>query len=354
MLRLSARSIWLQAMVVLVAIIGVIAGDVTVAQARVAANHRKEAARKLHRAEAAYVAKIDAISRQLFNTVQPVQNALDHLDASRPELIDASRDAVVNSATSSIVTRLDAQLMKTRPTRTFATQHAALHAALTKMNKSLVSLERGKKSKDASDLLDEPYSGAAFNLSDAEDSWEKTLRQLDVNTHRVEAPSPGSVGSKRPRAKLTASKASWIFAADRACSAGGHAVFRLPDPGNNPSDAALVKFTDRFSSIIENVSRQIRTVQVPARDHVTLQRGVLRSLRSSDAFAQAFRQLGTSVREHSISIYNDAITREHAAEKGLSTLSRQMTAYGAEECGAFFDPNAKPTEKNGGSSGVSA
>src|SRR3954471_16352784 len=189
--RITVRSMWLQSIVCLAAIVGVIAGDITVAQARVAENHKREALRKLHHAEAKYVAQVDAISRDLFAHVQPVQNALDKLDATRPGSIDASRDAVVNSATAVNVAKLDARLMKVTPTRTFTTQHTALHAALTKMNKSLKTLEHAKKSKDSSDMLDEPYSGAAYTLSDAEDTWQKALLQLDTATHRAEAPSPG-------------------------------------------------------------------------------------------------------------------------------------------------------------------
>src|SRR4051794_7914809 len=142
--RITVRSMWLQSIVCLAAIVGVIAGDITVAQARVAENHKREAARKLHRAEAAYVAKVDALSRALFTDVQPVQNALDHLDASRPQYLDASRDAVVNTATAAKVAYIDAHLMKLRPTTTLTAQHKAMHDALTKMNKALKSLEHGK------------------------------------------------------------------------------------------------------------------------------------------------------------------------------------------------------------------
>src|SRR3954464_87199 len=124
--RITVRSIWLQSIVCLAAIVGVIAGDITVAQARVAENHKREALRKLHHAEAAYVAKVDAISRDLFTYVQPVQNALDKLDATRPGYIDPSRDAIVNSATAVSVAKLDARLTKLRPTRTLTTQHTAL------------------------------------------------------------------------------------------------------------------------------------------------------------------------------------------------------------------------------------
>src|SRR4051794_39825673 len=101
--RLRIRSVWLQSMVVLGVLVGIFAADISVAQARVATNHKRAAARKLHRAEAAYVAKVDVLSRELFTDVQPIQNALDHLDSSRPEYLDASRDAVVNSSTAAKV-----------------------------------------------------------------------------------------------------------------------------------------------------------------------------------------------------------------------------------------------------------
>src|SRR5947207_15696075 len=101
--RLSVRSIWLQSIICLGIIVGVIAGDITIAQARVATNHKRAALRKLHRAEVAYVAQVDAISRQLFTAVQPVQNALDKLDASRPQYVQAARDAVVNTKTTTAV-----------------------------------------------------------------------------------------------------------------------------------------------------------------------------------------------------------------------------------------------------------
>src|SRR4051812_7181273 len=276
--RITVRSIWLQSIVCLAAIVGVIAGDITVAQARVAENHKREALRKLHHAEAKYVAQVDAISRDLFGHVQPVQNALDKLDATRPGAIAASRDAVVNSPTAVTVAKLDARLMKVTPTRTFIAQHAALHAALTKMNKSLKTLEHAKKSKDSSDMLDEPYSGAAYTLSDAEDTWQKALLQLDTATHRAEAPSPGSVGTKRPRTTLAPSKASWIFGADSACYSAGHAIYKLPEITDGMSESALIKTTDKYAGIMQKVARDIRALKLPARDRTALQRSVLKSL----------------------------------------------------------------------------
>src|SRR3954468_22976767 len=108
--RLSVRSISLQSIIFLGIIAGVIAGDISVAQARVATNHKRAALRKLHRAEAAYVAQVDAISRNLFMAVQPVQNALDKVDATRPQYIHGARDAVANSATAAAVKGLEGRL----------------------------------------------------------------------------------------------------------------------------------------------------------------------------------------------------------------------------------------------------
>src|SRR4051794_382916 len=221
MVRISVRSIWLQSIVVLAVIVGIMAADISVASARVAANHKRAELRKLHRAEAAYVAQVDALSRELFVTVQPVQNALDQLDANRPQLISAARDSVVNTRTSAAVTKLDARFMKLRPTATLTAQHNVLHKALQDMAKHLATLEKGKKAKESSDMLDEPYAGAALNLSIAEDDWRRALVAVDTKTHRVEAPSPGATGSPRPRVALPATKASWIFGAGQACSTAG-------------------------------------------------------------------------------------------------------------------------------------
>ena len=354
MVRIPARSIWLQSIVVLAVIIGIIAGDITIASARVAANHKRAELRKLHRAEAAYVAQVDAISHDLFINVQPVQNALDNLDANRPQLISAARDAVVNTHTSAAVAKLDDQLTKLHPTTTLTAQHNALHAALQAMTKQLAALEKGKKAKESSDMLDEPYAGAALSLSLAEDDWQKTLLALDTKTHRAQAPSPGATGSSRPRVALPPTKASWIFGADQACSVAGHAIYSLPPLNDNTSEAALIKYTDKYAAIIQKIAKDIRALKVPTADKLLLQRGVLRSVGADEAYAASYRELAQAVRRHDIGMLNKAIEKGDAAEKGMSTLSHQMASYGAEFCGFFFNPKAKPTEKNGGSGTITA
>jgi hypothetical protein len=353
--RISARSIWLQSIVCLVVIVGVIAGDITVAQARVAAEHKKAAIRKLHRAEAAYVAQVDAISRDLFANVQPVQNALDQLDATRPQYLEGARDAVVNSATAATVKRLDARLAKLRPTTTLTTQHKALQSAIRDMTKHLGTLERGKKSKDSADLLDEPYSGATLNLSLAEDNWQTALAALDTATHRPQAPSPGSAGSARPHAALPASKASWIFGADHACSVAGHSFFLTPAPSSSASLGTLAKFEDRYATIVEGLSKNLRKLTLPARDRTYLNRAVYRNLHANDLYAQAARETARAARTNNATLAQDALAKFHLTDKGMSALSHSMTSYGATFCGLFFNPNGIPTtSKSGGSGTISA
>src|SRR4051794_163366 len=106
--RLLGR--WWQPLVCLALIVGVLVGDVTIAQARQAENHRKAAARALHATEVKYADQVDVLSRELFATLQPVQDALDHLDALHPAYIAAARDAVVNTKTSAAVHRLATRL----------------------------------------------------------------------------------------------------------------------------------------------------------------------------------------------------------------------------------------------------
>jgi hypothetical protein len=354
MSRISVRSIWLQSAVCLAVIVGVIAGDVTIAQARVAADHKRAAIRKLHRAEAAYVAQVDAVSRDLFTNVQPVQNALDQLDATRPQYLEGARDAVVNTGTAAKVKGLDARLAKLRPTTTLAAQHKALQSAIKDMTKHLGTLEHGKKSKDSSDLLDEPYSGAVLNLGLAEDNWHTALAALDVATHRPQAPSPGSAGSTRPHAVLPPSKASWIFGADHACSVAGHAIFLIPTPSANSSLSTLAKVEDRYASAMEGLSKSLRQLKLPAKDRTYLNRSVYRDLHANDLYAQAARETARAARTSNPTLAQDALSKFHLTDKGMSALSHAMTSYGATFCGLFFDPNGAPTSKDGGSGTINA
>ncbi|MFL6238553.1 MAG: hypothetical protein ACJ735_03525 [Actinomycetes bacterium] len=315
---------------------------------------KRDAARRLHRAEAAYVAQVDAVSRDLFLTVQPVQIALDHLDASRSDYIAAARDAVVNIRTSTAVTRLSARFAKLHPTMTFGAQHTALLKALKDMATELKRLEQGKKSKDAADFLDEPYTGAAFHLSEAEDDWQTQLARLDTATHRAQAPSPGSVGTHRPRATLPASKSSWILGADHACSVAGHAMYKLPKPTGNSSLAAIAKDEDVYATIMSTLGSRLRKLKMPARDRTYLMRTVYRDLHANDVLVQAARETAHAARTSNLSLATDADAKFHLSDKGLSALAHAMTSYGAEHCGWFFSPDAKSTTKNGGSGSITA
>ena len=352
MARFSARSIWLQSLVCLAVIIGVLVGDITVASARVAADHKRAALRKLHHAEAAYTGQVEAISRELFTSVQPVQDALDHLDASRPQYLDAARDSVVNSRTSAAVTKLATRVNRLRAPRTLVTQHAGLQSALKHMVKDLTALERGKKSKDASDLLDEPYSGAAFSLSQDEDAWNTELVKLDTLTHRIAAPSPRPAGETRPSAKLSASKASWIFGADHACVVGSHSLFVLKDPSSTASLETVAKWEDRYAAIIAKVNADLRKVTSPTSDKRYLSGTVYRALHANDTLAASAHTAARGLRAQSMTLLDQAVRQEHVARKGLSSLSHDMTKYGAEYCGWFFNPSAKPSPKKSGGSGT--
>jgi hypothetical protein len=351
MVRIPARSIWLQSAVVLAVIVGIIAGDISVASARVAANHKRAELRKLHRAEAAYVAQVDAISHDLFADVQPVQNALDQLDASRPQYVDGARDAVVNSHTSAAITKLGTRLAQLRPTKTLISQHTAMRTALSDITKNLATLEKGKKAKDASDMLDEPYAGAAVNLSIAEDDWQKTLLAMDTLTHRVQAPSPGATGSARPKSALPASKASWIFSADAACVSASRAMFALKDPGDSASLPALAKFEDRYAAIVGKVNTDLRKIPMPTADRAYLQRTVFKSLKANDGLAEAAREAARGFRTRDINLLMQSDSQNHLALKAMAPLSKNMNTYGAEFCGWFFNPNNKNDTRNTGGTG---
>src|SRR3954468_3007802 len=110
LLRSRFARLWVQVFTVVAVLLGIVGADIAVAQSQIADNHHKAALRKLHRAEIAYAKQVDAISLSLYFTVQPVQNALDNADSSKPTYIDGARDAVVNSRISPTVTKVSTKV----------------------------------------------------------------------------------------------------------------------------------------------------------------------------------------------------------------------------------------------------
>jgi hypothetical protein len=204
-------------------------------------------------------------------------------------------------------------------------------------------------------LLDEPYSGAAFALSQAEDDWQAQLAHLDAATRRTEAPSPGSIGSKRPATKLTASKAGWIFSADSACVSGSHALYLLKEPSQSAALGTVAKYEDKYGAIITKVNADLRKIALPRADQAYLRRTVYRSLKANDTLATSAHTLARALRARNITLLNQSEAQAHIASKGMSSLSHQMTSYGAEYCGWFFDPHGKSSsDKSSGGGSISA
>jgi hypothetical protein len=354
MVRNRLRSFWVQAGVVLAVILGIVVCDIAVAQARIADNNRKAALKALHRAEAAYAVKVDAISKNFYFAVQPVQDALDRLDVSKPADLQGARDAVVNSRTSATVSKFVPQLAALTPPRTMVTRHKTLQTSVKNVVKYLVALEKAKKAKEASDFLDTPYSSDAYSLSVALDGWHDSVTAIDAATARPAAPTPRPVGEERSKVKLPASKAGWIFAADHVCSNASHAMYALKDPGSNASLATYAKYEDRYGTILANVSTGLKKLPLPAADKRVLQRGVYKALHANDQLVTATRTLAAALRARSLTKLTDADNRYKLAIKGMGTLSHTFNAYGAEHCGWFFDPKPTKTTKGGGGGTVSA
>jgi hypothetical protein len=118
--------------------------------------------------------------------------------------------------------------------------------------------------------------------------------------------------------------------------------------------SALARLEDRYAGLIDRVNADLRHLTLPARDRAYLQRSVYKSLHANDVLAQAEHEVASGARSRNLKLLNDADRKFTIADKGLSTLSHALTVYGATFCGVFFNPHAKPTTKNGGSSTITA
>jgi hypothetical protein len=227
-------------------------------------------------------------------------------------------------------------------------QHTRVSTAVKRMVKHITVLERAKHSKDAFDLLDEPYSTASFALVNDENEWFAGVAAIDKTAHHRRSLAPRPAGEGRPRTKPAASRTSWIFDSDRACVTGARALYRLKKPAE--SAAALSAFTQRYVDIMTKVLKDMRNVALPARDKHYLQRRVYRPLHAADALVDASRSLIRALHQHNLTALRAAIDQLHAGLKGLTSLSHQLTAYGAEYCGDFFGTDSKsPGAGSGGS-----
>jgi len=170
------------------------------------------------------------------------------------------------------------------------------------------------------------------------------------------SPSPGSIGTKRPHAALSPTKASWIFSADSACSSGSQSLVHLKEPSSSAPLDVIARFEDRYAGVIGKVNTSLRKIKLPAADRAYLQRTIYRSLKANDTLASSARLLAQALRARDVSMLNRSVAQEHIAHKGLDSLSKQMTAYGANFCGWFFAPQSSSSnsKSNAAGGGVSA
>lgn len=348
------RSWRVQAVLCLLLVLGVLAGGITVATQRLSSEHRHDAARALHAAELRYAHRVDALSDALFRSVQPVQDILDRLDKAQYAVVVPAKDAVGHAGAAATVTALARRLGRLDAPRPWRHRAVALHKALAHMQTDLRTLERVRKNDDPSDILDEPYSGAAFTLTEHEDEWRAAVVAVNRPMHLAVPATPLSAGTAHLRHARSATRAGWIFAADQVCGHSGVKIFRLDDPSSGDLAAAL-QYNRDFTAIIAHAGEQLRALDVPAADKSVLRRSVYGPLHTNDTLVTLFRNLVAAGERQDLTALRSDLAKIHVALRGLGRIADGMRHYGAAVCAGYFDPNGKHSGAHtSGPGGVSA
>jgi hypothetical protein len=336
------RSRLLSVIVVGVAAIAIVATDIAVIP------HRSHEIAVRHAAEkrVAYVEHLRAPLTALFIATQPLQNAEDYSGDGDPGADYAARDALAHTTAIGAVDKQLAAIKAIPVPKDLTAPAKTVVAAVAAVDADVKALPAQAKLEEQP-LADSFTSGAFFTLTNDESTLFSAVDSLYGSQKRPDPPlvAPDGGAHKVP---LPVSHDSWLLAADQACVAGLVASDAIQLP-SSPTEAQLIAAGQQASAVESGVAQKIRRVPEPP-DDATLRSLVARLAlvdKQTSLYLLALRALQTRNLEAARADIGEAATYN----ADITAMANAYTAYGATECGQFYDLS---DDSSGGSSGGSS
>lgn len=279
-------------------------------------------------AQRAYLAKLAPVANRIYLAVSPAQHVLNAIDTPHAGDAFAARDALANGESLVRLTAAQRSLMRlAAPTGLTAQRHQLLTTtrgmiAALKALRSLRNDSDGRHLMSRVTKLGARLTVAAGNFDTAVDVTYQVVNRAE--------PKGFSIYRKAP-----VTQTSWIFGADRSCSA---AEFTLSDlikyrTVSSVSDAeALDRLWAHGLAVASHRIRAVPTPHGPAR----LPRTLSSRLRVLKYNSRLFAKLRSGLQHQSLSTVSAASDQIHSLQPSLRTLGKDLRSYGAVSCGQII------------------
>jgi hypothetical protein len=299
------------------------------------ADHRHAAAVARERRDvAAYQVRLVALTTQVFDAVQPLQDALDAFAKPSPTQHASQFDVILRSGALEALKRTGTALAAVEVPRSLRARSKALQDGLDQLESAAVTLKDAAGAGASADVA-ATVSDAFDYLSTAETVWVEAVTDLLGDKHPVPLPS---VGRDAAHGRTAPTHGSYIQQADDLCGAAETAGLKVGRPSTAAGTYTRQIHTLRLVS--HDLNAHLLAVQAPAEAASRAVR--LQTLIHGEAalFDTGFTGIETAVARHDAGALRAAEASFREALRISRDLSDAFRSYGVSVCASYFSVSA--------------
>jgi hypothetical protein len=311
---------------VAVALVGVLGTDVAVA-IHVRAEDRAAAAAAAERhAAAVYRDRIRPIAEQVYDEVQPLQDAVESFEKPGTDVAQIAEDVLSHSGAADAVTARRGELAKVTTPVSMRSQRDRMLDALDIMVTATTQLASTKTQADYSNL-----NAASSVLGSGILAWSTALTALYGDKG---IPSRPVGGGTLLSTRQAASRSTMVAGLDRVCSAAADAGAGLP-PIDSPQQ--FIQAAPRYTKLMRNTVRGLQAVAIPPSQRARVSRDISPNFARANKMADGIDSVMTAIGSGDPSNIRRALGKLAIGMRGSQALSVSLRRYGATVCADFFE-----------------
>lgn len=294
-----------------------------------AERERIAAAEALARAEGEYRTAVGALAEDVFDQVQPLQEAIDRVvevdDGSFTVLSDVSARGGGADALKSLRTRLG----QIGPPPTMAEAHRTLDAGMEALVRGAGSVVDAV----APDLGEEPFFRTLVNGDDALDSGVRILNTELKELFPDGAPPLAAETGAPERGRPARSKAAYLYGVGTLCATSV--------PQNDDDAAGLRQDAQHLRSLL----RGLAAVPAPAADAELVRTSIAEHVERGNAVVEGFEGAAAALDRRD---QRALVAAQVKIERGILALDRAadgFAAYGSQTCEISFSSDGEDSEE---------
>jgi len=275
----------------------------------------------------AYVNALRPLAVQLRVAVAPDEKIIEAIAVPRAGDAFAARDAVTHGTTLSAVRTVSKRLAALKAPAPMASHHRDMSRAVGSIEAAMAKLQTLRNLQNPAHLVARIDEIGSNQLETAEGNWDAALQAAFRLAH-AKAPLDFSRG----HLVAPVSRTSWIFNADRTCTAASYRLAGLAELAKNPSLSNGEKLARRWSRTMNWTGGRLAAIKRPR--GVSRVPATLRShLRVLGAVGKIFGQELGFIRNQNFAGAARSVEQLREISGSVELLASAMNRYGAHSCG---------------------